>query len=135
MDLNLKNMGKQKSISYGLRPVNCGDIVQANMVDIYYNNKNIQVEVLEHTKHNPECDIICYYFSEAIPNSNRTKKVEVTIGRNIKTQKYFSEVYFFKDKDSLQHYYSRRYDNFVGLKKEYYTIVTYIHTIFLKLFG
>ena len=79
------------------------------------------VEILSHTFHNPNCDIVCVYtIFQGI-------KTEVTYFKDINTGEDGYEVYFFKGEESLQHYYSKCYtcDN---LPKKYEK-----QAIFLKL--
>ena len=123
----------------GLRTVNNGEIIQFNKKDLFdsnwvfdgKSNNKIALEVLRPEKHNPDYQIICYYFWDIKIQA----KVEVTLYRNIRTNTYGSEVYYFKDKDSLQHYRSRNYPNFVELPGKYYTIIKWIHPCFMEIFN
>lgn len=123
----------------GLRTVNNGEIVQFNRKDLFNNSwifsnnseYKISLEVLRPEKHNPDYQIICYYFWDIKLNA----KIEVTLYRNIKTNIWGSEVYYFKNREALQHYKSRNYVNFVELPGKYYTIIKWIHPCFIEIFG
>lgn len=116
----------------GLTTVNGGEIFNCNgFPDPFYSNHNLQVEILRPENHNPNTQIICYYYWD----TEKAQKVEVTLYRDIHTGSMGSEVYRFRSMDSLQHYYSRNYKNFIGMPRKYYDIVQYIHPIFIKIFG
>ena len=99
----------------GLTTVNGGKIIEIN---------NKEVEILSHHFHNPYCNIVCDYFLDE--NGN---KVEVTFYKDITTGKTGSEVYKFKDKEELQHYYSRNY-NIDSIPKKYIDKVNELKSIY-----
>lgn len=114
-----------------LSTVNSGEIVKFNVQDIFIKNKQLELEILRPEKHNKNMEITCYYFWD-----NKQKiKVEVTLYRSKDKKQYGSEVYYFKSKNSIQHYRSRHYINFVGMPKKYYDIIKYIHPYFLSIYG
>lgn len=119
----------------GLTTQNSGRIIEVNMADPFVKGQNMRLEVLEHKRHNPDYDILAYYFFDKNLNNGHGAKVEVTIYRNIHNGTYGSEVYYFKDSRVSQHYFSRNYLNFVKMPKKYYDIVKYIHPVFLFCFG
>lgn len=126
-------------VIHGLSTVNCGEIRQFNKKDIFDSNWRITnnsdwhvtLEILRPEKHNPDCEIVCYYFWDKKQNI----KVEVTLCRNIKTRKWSSEVYYFKTKQDIQHYRSRVFPGFVDMPSKYYDIIKWIHPCFLEVFG
>ena len=126
-------------VIHGLNTANCGEVIQFKKKDMFDSNWNITnnsdmhvvLEVLRPEKHNLECQIVCYYFWDKKQNI----KVEVTIYKNIKTGRYGSEVYYFKDKKETQHHRSRNFPNFVKMPAKYYDIVKWIHPCFLEVFG
>lgn len=109
----------------GLRTVNCGEITEvAGVEDPLYEGQPIIVEVLRPEKHNPIYLILCYYYID-----NKTgHKVEIALNRNIKTKSIGVEIYFFEDKDSIQHYTSRAYNDISKLPKKYLKIAKRLNT-------
>jgi hypothetical protein len=70
---------------------------------VVINLEDLQLEVLSHKFHNPNCNIICYYYFDG------SAKIELTYFKDIATGRDGHEVYFFKGRDGLQHYRSRCY--------------------------
>lgn len=112
-----------------LKPVNCGEILETNLKDPINPKNKMWVEVLRPEKHNKDYQIICYYMM------NNSRKIEITLYKNILNNTWGSEIYYFDNKDSLQHYYSKSYKGFVKMPSKYYTIIKYIHPVFIKIFG
>lgn len=121
------------SVIGSLKTVNCGEIVTIPDKDPFTHGP-LYLEILRPEKHNPNCQIICYYFWKNTCKKSAPKKVEVTLYKR-KDGTWGSEVYYFRTKESLQHYWSRNYENFIGMPKEYYDIVKWIHPYFIKAFG
>jgi len=125
-------------VIHGLTTVNGGDIKQFNKRDIFDYNWNLTdksdnhvvLEILYPKKHNPNAQIVCYYFWD----KKASRKIEVTIYRVITTGEWGSEIYYFKNKESLQHYQVRHYRNFANMPEKYYNIVKWIHPCFLEIF-
>lgn len=110
----------------GLRTVNCGEVkTLKNIEDPIFKGKDITVEILRPNKHNPEYQIICYYYYD----DKIGAKVEVTLYRCISRIDFGSEVYFFKNKDSLQHYRSMNYNASHKLPKKYRDIVYKLYEV------
>ena len=126
-------------VIHGLTTVNGGEIKQFNKPDIFESDwslsdkssRHLVLEILRPEKHNPYCQIVCYYFWDR----KESRKVMVTLHRDIRNNTWGSTVYYFKDAKSLQHYHSRNYNNFVGMPQKYYDIVHYIHPNFIEIFG
>lgn len=126
-------------IIHGLNTANNGEIIQFNKKDMFDSNWNITnnsdwhvtLEILRPERHNPECQIVCYYFWD----KRQQIKIEVTLYKNIKTGKYGSEIYYFKNKYDTQHHKSRNFPNFAGMPKKYYDIIKWIHPCFIEVFG
>ena len=116
-----------------LKTVNCGEIISIPHKDPL-TSETLYLEVLRPEKHNPDCQILCYYFWQHDSFRRAPRKTEVTLYRR-KDGTWGSEVYYFRTKESLQHYWSRNYENFVGMPKEYYDIVKWIHPYFVRVFG
>lgn len=77
--------------------------------------KNINgydIEILSHNFHNPNCDIVCFYFME---NGNKT---EVTYYKDIISGCSGHEIYKFKSANEIQHYKSYNYSK-TNLPKKY----------------
>lgn len=113
-----------------MRTVNCGDIMTFNIKDPILNKNTITVEVLYPEKHNPTHQIVCYYFL----NENRNK-VEITIHRDIRSNTYGSEVYFFKNKEDTQHYRSMNYSDINKTPIKYREILKSLYIVHKELFG
>ena len=118
------------AIINGLRTANCGEIQELNLVDPIRKTRNIKVEVLRPEKHNPYCQIICYYFL-----NEKGSKVEITLYKNLKDGIYGSEVYFFKNADETQHYRSMNYVGLRNLPIKYEPIVCTLVTAHKMIFG
>ena len=116
-----------------LKAVNCGEIISIPHKDPL-TSETLYLEVLRPEKHNPNCQIICYYLWKNGYKKSSPKKVEITLYRT-KDGIWGSEVYYFKTKMDTHHYYSRDYENFIGMPKDYYDIIKWIHPFFLKIFG
>lgn len=119
-------------IIHGMSTVNCGEIKQFNGVaDPIYKGRQLVLEILEPKNHNPNTQIVCYYYWD----TKLDAKVEVTLYRHIKDKTWGSEIYYFKGAKESQHYYSRNYPNFIKMPKKYYDIIKYIHPYFIQIFG
>lgn len=116
-----------------LKTVNCGEIISIPHKDPL-TNETLYLEVLRPEKHNPNCQIVCYYLWKNSYKKSLPKKVEITLYRR-KDGTWGSEVYYFRTKMDIHHYYSRNYENFIGMPKDYYDIVKWIHPFFLQIFG
>jgi hypothetical protein len=64
--------------------------------------EGLDIEILSHNFHNPNCDIVCAYYMEGLI------KVELTYFKSLDGEDSGHEVYFFKG-DSNEHYYSNSY--------------------------
>lgn len=113
----------------GLQTANCGEIKELLLYDPIRKTNKLVVEVLRPERHNPYCEIICYYFL----NENRNK-VEITLYKNLKDGTYGSEIYFFKTASDTQHYRSMNYINLVGLPKKYEPIVNELFAAHKQIF-
>jgi hypothetical protein len=115
---------------YGLKAVNDGEIwLFENIKDPFNENKQLILEVLRPDFYHKDSYIVSYYYYD----KKLSAKMEVTLYRDKGI--WGSEVYYFKKPDSLHHYTSRNYDNFIGIPKKYMDIVKYIHPAFTELFG
>lgn len=121
------------SIINDLKAVNCGEILSFAHKDPL-NSQTLYLEVLRPEKHNPNCQIVCYYFWQKAHGSKSPRKVMLTLYRT-KDGIWGSEVYYFRTKLCLHHYYSKNYEKFVGMPKDYYDIIKWIHPIFIEIFG
>lgn len=115
---------------YGLRTVNCGELYEFNVCDPINNNRSLILEILKPENYNPHAQIVCYYLWD----SEKHTKIELTIYR-IDDGTMGSEIYYFKNKDELQHFRSSNYENFVNLPKKYTRIISYLRHYFIEVFG
>lgn len=87
------------------------------------NIANKRVEILSHTFHNPHYNIVCTYFMCG-PN-----KVEVTYYRHFDGAAGM-EIYKFKGREELQHYYSRSCTKQSEIPKKYIEILNELMQIY-----
>ena len=87
------------------------------------NIANERVEILSHTFHNPHCNIVCTYFMEG------KNKVEVTYYRYLDGSDGM-EIYRFKGREGLQHYYSRNYTKQSEIPKKYIGILNKLMRVY-----
>lgn len=103
----------------GLRTVNGGEIIEVN---------GMEVEVLRHESHNPNCDIVCTYYRE------NGKKVKVTFSQDYVHHTMASEVCLFKHDNDLQHYRSYHYE-LSDIPFKYQELVLTLKIIHENVFG
>ena len=128
----------------GLATVNGGIIVQTDKEDVYNSRNNL---ILEYTsrkfKRNNKClgdyveavnkrtegyDTITYYTYD-----DKTKVKTAIMLKEDADGNLSAAVYKFNGKGSIKPYWNRNYWNLVGMSKENYDIVSYMHPIILKL--
>lgn len=83
----------------GCRVVHGGIIIDTGVPEMP------RVEINSHTFHNPNYDIVNYYYYD----NELDAKICLTLCRNIHTGGYVSEVYFFKSREELHFYRSKVY--------------------------
>lgn len=116
---------------YGLRTVNCGEVIEFDTCDPVNPMRNLIVEVLRPEKHNPNAQIMCYYTWD----TDKCIKVEITIYRDLKTGMLGSEIYYFHGKHDLQHYRSSNHFMFKKLPKKYVMLVKHLQQAFTEIYG
>ena len=114
---------------YGLRTVNCGEILEFDDPDLVNPMRNLMIEVLRPERHNPNAQIICYYLWD----THTCTKVEITVYK-LSNGTMGSEIYYFRSKGALQHHKSYNFPNFFNVPKKFQYIVRYLTQIFNEVY-
>lgn len=115
---------------HGVGATNNGEYKEFNTEDPIYKGRKLVLEILRPEKHNPNTEMVCYYFWD-----NKIKaKIKLTLYRHLNNKTMGSEVYYYKDRQDIKHYYSRNYINFVKIPEKYYDIIKYIEPYFREIY-
>lgn len=118
----------------GLNTVNCGEIIWLDAQDPVNKKLRLGVEVLRPEKHNPNAEIMCYYFWDSALNKGVGAKIELSIYRVLDKNKWGAEVRYFTNAKDLHPYRSVVYSEFIRMPGKYYELVKYLHKYFRMIY-
>lgn len=110
-------------LNNGCLTTNGGQVETLKIRDVFLKTSLLQIERITH---NPSYKMIAYYYPQK--TAKGIVKVCIVVHKNKKTNIEGATVFRYKSLDSLQHYWSRNYESFIGMPSMQYTIVKYIHS-------
>lgn len=117
---------------YDMHTVNTGHILSTDYSDPLFTNRQLVVEAMHHTEHNPNFDILAYYYWD----EKEHRKIEVTLYKDINNSNNIgSGVYFFKGKSELHHCHSKNYVGLIRQPEKYNDIVKWLDPLFTEVFN